>query len=324
MATRELTRAPRLLPLYLRTAATLLPGASHLPGVPGGGNSMPAIELTLADARGEPRRLAAYSDVCGFTNGAVMPCTYPHVLAFPLHMALMTDPHFPFPAIGLVHVENRIDQLRPLGTGEPLTLAVSASPPEPHARGRTFAILTSAHVGDELVWSERSTMLRRGRSEAATANGAAERAATPAQPGSVGGEGTTSRSQEASTVLARTRWSLPGDLGRRYGAVSGDRNPIHLHPLAAKALGFPRAIAHGMWMKARCLAALEQELPEAFSVSVRFRKPVLIPGSVSYECNRVGETIGFVLRSETREETHLSGWLDERPPGAQLRAGGTR
>ena len=27
-----------------------------------------------------------------------------------------------------------------------------------------------------------------------------------------------------------TSWKLPGDLGRRYAAVSGDHNPIHLYP----------------------------------------------------------------------------------------------
>ena len=33
-------------------------------------------------------------------------------------------------------------------------------------------------------------------------------------------------------------------------------NPIHLSALTAKALGFKHAIAHGMWVKARTLAAL--------------------------------------------------------------------
>ena len=56
-------------------------------------------------------------------------------------------------------------------------------------------------------------------------------------------------------------WRLPGDLGRRYAAVSGDRNPIHLYALTAKAFGFPRQIAHGMWSKARCLAASRTGCP---------------------------------------------------------------
>ena len=38
--------------------------------------------------------------------------------------------------------------------------------------------------------------------------------------------------------------------------MSGDVNPIHLHALTARAMGFPRAIAHGMWTYARTLAPL--------------------------------------------------------------------
>ena len=73
-----------------------------------------------------------------------------------------------------------------------------------------------------------------------------------------------------------TTWKLPGDLGRRYAAVSGDHNPIHLYGLTAKAFGFPRQIAHGMWSKARCLAALDGRLPDAVTVEVAF-KPILSP-----------------------------------------------
>ena len=81
---------------------------------------------------------------------------------------------------------------------------------------------------------------------------------------------------------ASAEWKLGGDLGRRYAGVSGDRNPIHMHSLTAKPLGFPGAIAHGMWTKARCLAALDSRLPDAFAVDVRFRKPILLPARVEF------------------------------------------
>ena len=58
-------------------------------------------------------------------------------------------------------------------------------------------------------------------------------------------------------------WKLPGNLGREYAAVSGDHNPIHLYPLSAKAFGFKRQIAHGMWTKARSVAAFANRLPDA-------------------------------------------------------------
>lgn len=76
-------------------------------------------------------------------------------------------------------------------------------------------------------------------------------------------------------------WLLAKDTGRRYGAASGDRNPIHLYPLTARLFGFPRAIAHGMWTVARCLAA--HGAPEAVTVRrADFKAPVLPPGTVTY------------------------------------------
>ena len=101
-------------------------------------------------------------------------------------------------------------------------------------------------------------------------------------------------------------WRLPADLGRRYAAVSGDRNPIHLYPLTARALGFPRQIAHGMWSKARCLAAVENRLPEAFRVHVEFRKPVLLPSTVIWRHEGNGDDQRFSLSRADGAE-HLTG-----------------
>jgi acyl dehydratase len=291
MTARELRTAPKVLPLYARAAAPLVPGASHLPFVPGGGGEIPDLELRLSDAPVEPARVAAYAKVCGFTLRDTVPATYPHVLAFPLHMALMADGRFPFGAIGLVHVGNRIEQRRPVRIGEPLSLRVRASGLEPHPRGRTFSILTEALVGDEPVWEETSTILRRG------GGGGADGAPAPA----------AAKAAEHEPLPASAEWHLPGDLGRRYAAVSGDRNPIHMHALTARALGFPRAIAHGMWTKARCLAALEPRLPAAYSVDVRFRRPLLLPGTVEFGSSAADGAIDFFVRGA---EPHLDGRVE--------------
>ena len=109
---------------------------------------------------------------------------------------------------------------------------------------------------------------------------------------------------------ASAQWRLPGDLGRRYAAVSGDRNPIHMHDVPAKLLGFPRTIAHGMWTKARGLAALERELPDAYTVTARFRRPVLLPSRVTF--GRAEEADGatrFAVHAARDGTPHLEGRL---------------
>jgi len=304
MATKTLDSPPSILPLYARAAAPLIPGASLLPFVPGRGDEVPDTELVLDAVRPDPDEVAAYASVCGFALRDTLPPTYPHVLAFPLHMALMADGSFPFGAVGLVHVENRIVQHRPLGLGEELKLTVRPTELRPHRRGQTFSLLTEAWTGRQKAWESESTFLHRGKPRGAVEDSIAMRG--KARPRSQGGADEAA-ADEALTVSAK--WRLGGNLGRRYAAVSGDRNPIHMHSLTARPLGFPGAIAHGMWTKARCLAALASRLPDAFAVDVAFRKPIGLPGSVEFLCDAGGPEIHFTVRDAKRHTPHLDGHL---------------
>jgi hypothetical protein len=103
--------------VYLKAAVGALPGAGRLPFVAGGGGAMPDLELEEREIAAEPDRVAGYARVCGFRVRDELPPTYPHVLAFPLQMGLMTDGSFPFSPIGLVHIGNRIEVRRPLRVG---------------------------------------------------------------------------------------------------------------------------------------------------------------------------------------------------------------
>ena len=284
MSTRTLESPPSILPLYARAAAPMIPGASLLPGIPGGGGEIPELDLELAGVRADAGEVAAYARVCGFALRDHLPPTYPHVLAFPLQMAVMADGSFPFGAVGLVHIENSITQHRRIGIDEELRLTVRPTGLQPHPKGRTFGLVTEAWVGRQKAWEETSTMLRRG-----------------------GGEGSGGKSPDrddaGDELQVSAEWRLGDDLGRRYAAVSGDRNPIHMHAWTAKPLGFKRAIAHRMLTKARCLAAIENRLPDAFRVDVSFRKPIFLPGRVEF---LAGED-AFAVRDAKRQTPHLDG-----------------
>jgi len=299
MVTKTLDSSPSILPLYLRAAAPMVPGASLLPFVPGGGGEIPELDLQLEDVVADPAEVSAYAKVCGFALRDQLPPTYPHMLAFPLHMAVMADGGFPFGAVGLVHVENRIEQHRPIGSGEAMTIRVRPTKLQPHSKGKTFSLITEVTVDGKLAWESESTMLRRGKGD--------EGSIDPAMREEV----TSHEGEQFPTLTADTpasaEWKLGGDLGRRYAGVSGDRNPIHMHSLTAKPLGFAGAITHGMWTKARCLAALEGRLPDTFAVDVRFRKPILLPGRVEFASATEGEEILFAVRDATRQTPHLDG-----------------
>jgi acyl dehydratase len=290
------------LTLYARAALPLVPGASRLPFVAGRGSEMPPLQRALDGVRVDPALLADYAHTCGFTLRDTLPATYLHIRAFPLHMALMTDGHFPFPAVGLVHLANRIVVHRPATTADTFDLLVRATPIEPHPKGRTFAIVSEARIDGELVWEGTSTMLKRGaKADADSAGGVRTDSGTALAAGA----GTALATGPAdSSVTPQATWRLPEDLGRRYGAVSGDRNPIHLHRATARLFGFPRAIVHGMWTKAACLAALEARLPDAYAVDVTFRKPILLPGAVTFAAD---EGRFVVQAADAPDLIHLEG-----------------
>ena len=292
MAQRELPGAPSPAGLLARAGIAMIPGATRLPFVGGGGGAMPDEVLSLSGVAVDRGRLAAYDRVCGFDVCDVLPATYPHVLAFGLQLALMTSPRFPIPAIGLVHIDDRIVAHRRIDAGERLSLRVWAAPMAPHPRGRQFALRTEVRVGSELVWEQASTHLARSQ-----------------PPGGDDPPARTKSPPPSSELPATARWRLPADLGRRYGAVSGDLNPIHLHPLSAKLFGFPTAIAHGMWNLARCLAALGPQLPDAFVVQAAFKRPIALPGTVAFAQARTPDGIAFGVRDARRGTVHLDGRL---------------
>jgi hypothetical protein len=292
MATRELTSSPSMTALFARAGAAMIPGASHLPFVGGGGRDVPDLTLKLTDVAIDADRLSAYNRVCGFDLRDTVPITYPHILAFPLQLSLMTDPSFPFPAIGLVHIANRIVQHRGIRSSERLDVGVRATPVEDHPRGKQFSLISEVRVGGELVWEEVSTNLKRG--------GGSENGAKA--PGD--------ELPKAEDLPATATWTLGGDLGRRYGSVSGDLNPIHVHPLTARLFGFKSAIAHGMWTKARCLGALQSRLPDALTVEVAFRKPILLPGKVEFceaQAQAAAFDVQFGVRDPRKARSHLDG-----------------
>lgn len=273
------------LPVMVKAALPSIPVVNLLPGIRKTGSDLPDLSLALHDVPVDVDHAASYAALCGFPRKDTLPLTYPHLLAFGLHMQIMTDASFPFPAIGTVHLENSITQHRPIAVTEQLQVTARVEHLRPHTKGRVFDMVTTVHSRGELVWEETSTFLRRGKGDAGAPSGTTFPEAAP----------------------TGTVWQLPGDLGRRYASVSGDHNPIHLYPLTAKALGFPRQIAHGMWTKARCVAALENRLPDAVRVEVAFKKPVLLPGSVAFGSRPTDDGYAFSLSNPKSGAPHLAG-----------------
>jgi acyl dehydratase len=277
----ELESAPSLLGLYSRAAAGAV--------LPGGGEGLPDREVTLERAALDPARVADYARVCGFGIRDDAPGTYPHILAFPLQLELMTAREFPVGVLGLVHIGNEIEVRGELPVGSTLDLAVHAADLRPHPRGRQFDLISEGGREGEVCWRGRSTYLHRGDGS---------------------GEGREDMSDEGPPMELSATWRIPGDIGRRYGAVSGDRNPIHMHSLSARLFGFPSAIAHGMWTKARCLAAFEGRIRAPYRIAVEFKAPLRVPAVAHLMSARRKERFEFQVESGEEGRVHARGEIE--------------
>lgn len=321
--TVQLGRVPNPTRLYPRALTGMLTGTSR-----GARDAtLPRREYRVSGVDVDAAQLAHYAEVCGSRLTDTLPVAYPHVLTFPVAMALMTSSDFPYALPGLVHLADRITRYRPLDAAERFHLRVYAEQPRPHRRGTVFDVVSEVHPvrAEGPVWTERSSYLHKGGQP-----GSAPDTATAPAAGSA--EAHTAKDRDAAAgepaagepAAGVARWHLPANTGRRYAAVSRDRNPIHMHPWAARAFGFPRAIAHGMWTFAHCLAALDGRLPDALDAQVEFRKPVLLPSTVLLHTSPdEGGGTGFTLTDRARRRQHIRGRVgphgEVEPPGQEGR-----
>lgn len=275
--------APAILPIFAKAALAS--------GGLGEGETIPRIEATLAPTPVDARALAKYSKVCGFTRGEHLPITYPFALAFPLHMALLTQEQFPLKLLGLVHMRNRIEQLRQIPVDSAPEISAWVEGHREVRLGVEFDLHTEARLDGEVVWRAVASNLSRSKTP--------PRGDKPAEP-------------EPPAFDQHTYWKAPSNIGRRYGRVAGDVNPIHLSMLSAKLFGFKRAIAHGMWSKARTAAALrEYAARDGVAMEVAFRKPVFLPSKVRLDYLSTDDGgVVFQLRKSKGDIVHMTGTIN--------------
>ena len=109
-------------------------------------------------------------------------------------------------------------------------------------------------------------------------------------------------------VDATTVGDVLDEACRRYAAVSGDANPIHVDDEAARAVGLPGVILHGMCTMALCAKAVVDSVgggdpTRLRRLAVRFYRPVypgndlvtslygVEPGVFAFEASSAGKVV---------------------------------
>ncbi|WP_291081838.1 MaoC family dehydratase [Dietzia sp. UBA5065] len=283
----EYTRLPGIPNLLSQYGKAAL-GSVPVVGGSRDATSLPAKGVEVAGVKVDVANLAAYTGVCGLRLGDALPLTYPFTLAFPLTMQLMLDPGYPVAAMGSVHLRNVITSHRALRVGDELSIRARAENLREHPAGLLVDIVTEIRTGDvgdgnsdddddnpatQPAWVQRSTMLSKRRTSLSPAKDA-PRPERPAPP-------TAAELGDPTVVMSVDEAQIA-----EYAAVSGDRNPIHVSGVGAKAFGFPGVIAHGMWTAAALLGTVEGGIPERARYTVEFGKPVVLPAKLAVYARR--------------------------------------
>jgi hypothetical protein len=271
---------PSLSKLYLNAAATA--ARRRVLGADAG-LTLPPCGHEVRGARAQVANLTAYQHLVGETASDVLPAGFLHALAFPVSMSVMNRDDFPLPLLGMVHLNNRVEQHGAVMFTEALDIMSWAENLRGHRAGTQLDIVAEVRGAGEAAvrWKGVSTYLAKG-----VFLPGIDKPSAAAAPSSF--------SAPDPTAL----WQLGVDTGRAYAAVSGDFNPIHLSVLTAKALGMRRSIAHGMYLASRALADVGAVKGDSFSWDVAFEAPVFLPARVALDIGTVQPENGAWQRSE--------------------------
>ncbi|QFQ02223.1 bifunctional enoyl-CoA hydratase/phosphate acetyltransferase [Corynebacterium urogenitale] len=268
---KELSSIPVLMDEYRNAVKDILPGV----GTKRSAKDNPSTAFEVKGVKIDVAHLAAYNSATGLRLSNELPLTYPYVLSFPIVMKVMTAKDFPLTAVGLVHLNNTIEQTRPLTVDNELDIAVHAENLRPHTKGVLIDFVTKVSVAGEVVWTQTSAFLAKG---AKLSSSSPHKDAEPTDARLL------DKAAKPEVTPTATYRVTPEDI-KIYADASGDKNPIHVSNLGAKAFGFPATIAHGMWSAAAMLRGLEGQIPQAARFQVDFAKPVVLPGSVALFAN---------------------------------------
>ena len=255
----------------------------------------------FADAIGDPTSIYRVPD-------AAQAAGYP---AIPAPPTLATRFRVAMPEAGLdptraqvLHGEQEYEYTRPLVAGDTLAVRHRVASVRQSGRGN-MAIMTLEQLGDtpdgERVVTGRATVIvREAPPDAAAGTAEAASGSARAKPAPV---------PQGEPIAALTKTVTQPQIDA-YAEVSGDHNPIHIDPEAARAVGLDGTIAHGMLSMAFAGQILtdwlaSQDVPGSYVRRLRVRFQGMVrPGDTLTIHGALGEREGDTQR--------INVWIDNQ------------
>lgn len=241
----------------------------------------------------EKENAIPFLKVCDYdATSDEIPSVYLHILGQNLQLELMTDEEFPYKLLGTVHISSRIKKYSSIKYGDNLDIEVYFGEKKIHEKGIIISVNQKLYKSGTLVWEEELEFLKKK--------------SNPNSP----------KEKKEPTIVSpiegkNEMWDLSSDLGRRYGMISGDINPIHLFAFSAKLFGFKNHIIHGFWTLGRTLATLEEKIEgNSYQLYCDFKLPIFLPNKVRMNYKKDKSKVTFEVRDKENQKPHMVGVIE--------------
>jgi len=216
----------------------------------------------------------------------IVPPFYLNALTGGLQLLVMSHPLFPIRLLGAVNIRNEVTIHVPVRREwlekQELTAASKCGEATLVRQGIEFDIVTNVYRKGTLLW----TMVFRSLAF-------------------VKGTGVGPSARDVHELdedqIKSFAFRLAQNAGRVYAKIGYDINPIHVSDLTAKLFGFPRALAHGVWVVAKMEAnserneIIDRDQPQI--IKTVFKKPTFLPANVNVKVEK--QTKGSLFTVET-------------------------
>lgn len=220
----------------------------------------PYLNVFMENVAVDRDNLMLYRHLTGYENDGVLPILYPHAIAAPIYMFMLSQREFPLNLLGALHVKNRIISYRPISEKESFNIDVKLENGKILNNGIEFDFSLSILQKDEILWRGITTWFKRGN---------------------FGQSNEKLNTFDTLTPIGRGQLmcelDIPEDIGKRFAKVTGDYNPIHISTFMAKFFGLKKSIAHAMWFcgyLASRLSHVKRAVP--IQIDLAFKSPIFV------------------------------------------------
>ena len=264
------TKKPSTISSYVKILISRRPGVKR-------DDTLPNIHGQWQNLTPDTDNLNRYREACNLRDDGMIPILYPHVLASPLYMNILTHQKFPIPLLGSLHLRNHIIHHRPIRENEIFTMDINLGEKRIVKQGIEFDFTILLSNGRERLWESITTWIQKGKFGNSYTQSPYAGLIQPITDGEKHAES-----------------YIPKNIGKKFARITGDYNPIHVSRFMAPFFGLKRDVAHAMWVCADAIARLPKLNEHApRRVDLAFKGPLFLDSTSTITIKRYKQGYRF-------------------------------